>query len=388
MGASIFVVDSSPAVRRMVEEISIREGYEVMGFQDGPKALEAARHSSPSLILADFHLEDMTFSGFCKEISKLDNLSETLVISLVDPSDKLDESKLRALGVRAFLKKPFQREQLLETINGILNDDAEKKSAPKAAKPRTWPPIFTETNDEDDASTPNGSADDAPQDETEKEPTAMSPLPSHTANSSPSVAASTMEGGEALMKGLFNHLLQSVIVQTDRKMTDLLPSAISREVAGQLVNAVRTAVQTEVAKQLTEALAPERLQTAMRDLIQEELRRQSQAHLAGVEPTVRQAVSDLAPAILEQSVEKLLGDLAEGGVKKHLPEALQTHLEMIDQLVKKEVERVAANCARQAADEIVHQMAKDPIQQAVQRIVPEVADAQVRAEITRLTSAG
>jgi CheY-like chemotaxis protein len=388
MGASIFVVDSSPAVRRMVEEISIREGYEVTGFQDGPKALEAARHSSPSLILADFHLENMTFSGFCKEISKLDNLAETLVISLVDPSDKLDESKLRALGVRAFLKKPFQREQLLDTINGILNDAAGKKNAPKAAKPRAWPPSFTETNDEDDASTPNRSADDAPQDETEKEPTAMSPLPSHTANSSPSVAASTMEGGEALMKGLFNHLMQSVIVQADRKMTDLLPSAISREVAGQVGNAVRTAVQTEVGKQLTEALAPDRLQTAMRDLIQEELRRQSQARLADVEPTVRQAVSDLAPAIVEQSMEKLLGDLAEGGVKKHLPEALQTHLEMIDQLVKKEVERVAANCARQAADEIVHQMAKDPIQQAVQRIVPEVADAQVRAEITRLSSAG
>ncbi len=388
MGASIFVVDSSPAVRRMVEEISIREGYEVIGFQDGPKALEAARQISPSLILADFHLENMTFSGFCKEISKLDNLAETLVISLVDPSDKLDESKLRALGVRAFLTKPFQREQLLDTINGILNDVAGKKSAAKPAKPRTWPPIFTETNDEDDESTPKGSVDDAPYDKTEKEPTAMSPSPSHTANPSPSSAASTMTAGDALMKGLFDHLLQSVVLQADRKITDLLPSAISREVAGQVGNAVQTAVRTEVAKQLTEALAPERLQTAMRDLIQEELRRQSQAHLAGVETAVRQAVSDLAPAILEQSVEKQLGDLAEAGVQTHLPEALQTHLDMIDQLVKKEVERVAGNCARQAADEIVHQMAKDQIQQAVQRIVPEVIDTQVRAEIKRLSTAG
>ena len=139
----------------MVEQISIPEGYKVVGFPDGPSALEAARKASPSLILADFHLENMTFSGFCKEIGRLDNLAETLVISLVDPSDKLDESKLRALGVRAFLKKPFQREQLLDTINGILNDAAGKKSAAKPAKTRTWPPIFTETNDEDDESTPN-----------------------------------------------------------------------------------------------------------------------------------------------------------------------------------------------------------------------------------------
>ena len=73
-------------------------------------------------------------------------------------------------------------------------------------------------------------------------------------------------------------------------------------------------------------------------------------------------------------------------MKRHLPEALQAHVAMIDQLVRKEVEVVAANCARQAADDIVHEMAKDPIQQAVQRIVPEMADTQVRAEIKRKLS--
>ena len=53
MASPIFVVDSSPAVRRLVEQISIPEGFEVVGFQDGPAALEAARRSSPSLIIAD-----------------------------------------------------------------------------------------------------------------------------------------------------------------------------------------------------------------------------------------------------------------------------------------------------------------------------------------------
>ena len=84
MPAPIFVVDSSPAVRRMVEQISAPEGFEVVGFHDGPAALEAARRNSPSLIIADYHLDNMTFSGFCKEINKLDHLTETFVISLID----------------------------------------------------------------------------------------------------------------------------------------------------------------------------------------------------------------------------------------------------------------------------------------------------------------
>src|SRR5690349_7796522 len=113
MGSTIFVIDSSPAVRRMVEQLSTPQGYSVVGFPDGPSALEAARKSSPALILADVHLENMTFAGFCKEIGRQDHLAETFIVSIVGDSERLDEGKLRALGVRAFIKKPFQTEQLL-----------------------------------------------------------------------------------------------------------------------------------------------------------------------------------------------------------------------------------------------------------------------------------
>jgi CheY-like chemotaxis protein len=380
MGSTVFVVDSNPDVRRMVEQLSPPDGYTLVGFSDGPSALDAARVSSPALILADIHLEKMTFSGFCNAISRQDHLAETLIVSLVDATDRFDEDKLRSLGVRAVLKKPFQREQLLSTINGILRAPVEKPSSVKPTKTRTWPPVSTGTGDGDDESPDDASPD------MEKEHTPMSPAPTHAAAKATSSPTSSGSSGEALMKGLFDHLLHSVTEQADRKISELLPSAMAKEVAGQVGLAVGRAVQSEVAKQLTEALAPERLQAAMRELIQEELTRQAQTQLAGVETAVRQAVTELAPALLEQSAPKNLGDLTEAGVKQHLPEALKAHLGMIDQLVKKEVAQVAANCAREAADEIVHELAKDPIQQAVQRIVPDVAETQIRAEIKRLSS--
>ncbi|HAN91073.1 MAG: response regulator [Nitrospira sp.] len=386
MGSTIFVIDSSPAVHRMVEQISAPEGHKVMGFSDGPSALDAARKLSPALVIADYHLDKITFSGLCKEIGRQDSLAETLIVSMVDGSDRLDESKLRSLGVRAFLKKPLQREQLLDTIKGILNGAAGDPRGGKSAKTRTWPPVSTGTDDEDDESPNDASIDDAPHHEMEKEHSPMSPSLSPTAAPAASAPASNGPSGDALMKGLFDHLLHSVTVQADRKIGELLPPAMAKEVAGQVSLAVGKAVQTEVAKQLADALAPERLQPVMRELILEELKRQAQTQLAGVEATVRRTVTELAPTLVEQSTEKRLGDLTDTGVKKHLPEALKSHLETIDQLVKKEVEQVAANCARQAADEIVHEMAKDPIQQAVQRIVPDVAETQIRVEIKRLSS--
>jgi len=54
--STIFVIDSSPAVRRLVEQISKPEGCDVVGFQDGAAALKAAGRMSPKLIIAEYHL--------------------------------------------------------------------------------------------------------------------------------------------------------------------------------------------------------------------------------------------------------------------------------------------------------------------------------------------
>ncbi len=384
MGSTIFVIDSSPAVHRMVEQLSMPDGHTVRGFHDGPSALEAARAQSPALIIADYHLEKITFSGFCKEIGRQDNLAETLIISMVDAADRLDESKLRSLGVRAFLKKPFQREQLLETINTILTGTAGRPTA-KPAKARTWPPVSTGTDDEDEQELPQDTAaDEPPRHEREKEQATMPP--SSTQPVSGSTPSSSRSKGEELLKDLVDHLLHSTTVQADKTITTLLPGAIAKEVDGQLGTALSKAVQAEVHKQVADAIAPERLQTSLRAMIQEELKRQTEAQLASVEATTRQAVTDIAPALVEQAAGTRLGELTDSGIQKHLPHALQAHLDMITQLVKKEVEHMAANCARQAAEEIVREMAKDPILQAVQRIVPDVAETQIRAEITRLSS--
>ena len=124
---------------RMVEQISAPEGFEVVGFQDGPAALEAARRNSPALIIADYHLDNMTFSGFCKEINKLDNLSETFLVSLINPADRPDENHLRTLGVKAFLNKPFHSDELLDVIKS-LREHRDGVSNGKGLKRRVWPP--------------------------------------------------------------------------------------------------------------------------------------------------------------------------------------------------------------------------------------------------------
>lgn len=373
MPSSIFIVDSSPAVRRMVEQISTPEGFEVVGFQDGPAALEAARRVSPALIIADYHLDNMTFSGFCKEVNKLDHLTETYVISLINPADRPDENHLRTLGVKAFLKKPFQTDDLLEIIKSLQH----KQQGPaegKGLKRRVWPPVTTATDSDDD--------EDA-MDHTDHSDEQEDPVMDHhigASGSAPAARPSTAEPEDA-MKGLFGQLLQSMTERTEKRLGELLPSAIEQKIAIH----VRPIVKKELEGQLGEILSHEQLAEIIQPLLARELPALIKKEMTASEPIIRQAVSDVAGALIKECLDQAVREQAEAEVCKLLPDVVREHLGAIDLVVKDEIRQATLKQAPLLADDIVRATAEQTVEQAVQRIVPELAEQHIKAELKRLT---
>ena len=374
MPSSIFIVDSSPAVRRMVEQISTPEGFDVVGFQDGPAALEAARRISPALIIADYHLDNITFSGFCKEVNKLDNLSETYLISLVNPADRPDESLLRTLGVKAFLNKPFQSEDLLDVIKTLQQKEQPQKNGNRL-KRRVWPPDSTSTDtDDDDAVMDQLNVTDEQEDLTMDQP---------PASTTATKAASAVPGPEEAMKGLFGQLLESMTERTEKRIADLLPQAIEKELTAR----IHSTVKHELDGQLGEILSQEQLTTIVHPLLVQELPSLIRQEMAANESLIRQAVSDIANPAIKDVIDQSVRELAESSVRKQLPEVVREHLGSIDLLVKEEIRQATLKHAPLIADDIVRATAEQTVEQAVQRIVPELAEQHIKAEITRLTTA-
>jgi DNA-binding response OmpR family regulator len=373
MSSSIFVVDSSPAVRRMVEQISAPEGFEVIGFQDGPAALEAARRNSPALIIADYHLDNMTFSGFCKEINKLDNLSETFLVSLINPADCPDENHLRTLGVKAFLNKPFHSDELLDVIKSV-REHREEASNGKGLKRRVWPPSSTATDSEmDDEAMEQLDASLDQEDQAMDQP--------RSAPLTPPTSRPSTGGPEDAMKGLFDQLLQSMTERTEKKLADHLPQVIEAKLA----SLVRPIVQKEVQSKLGDILSKESLAAIIQPILSQELPALLRKELAAQETTIRQTVSDLAGAAIKESLDKVVRELAEAGVRKQLPEVVREHLGAIDLVVKDEIRQATLKQASLLADDIVRATAEQTVEQAVQRVVPELAEQHVKAELKRLT---
>lgn len=351
MPSPIFVVDSSPAVRRMVEQISTPEGFEVVGFQDGPAALDAARRYTPSLIIADYHLDSMTFSGFCKEINKLDNLTETLLISLINPADHPDENHLRTLGVKAFLKKPFQSDELLEVLKSLEKTSA-RSSNEKDLKRRIWPPTSTSTDtdsEESDALVVNSTVHE----EVHRQP---SPAPI-----TPTVSPS---GPEDTIKNLFDQLLQSMTKRSEERLADLLPQIIDAK----LGTHVQPIVTKELQEQLGSILSQEYLTSIIQPLIAHALPSLIKNELADCQPLIQQAVADLAKPLIGESVDQLVRE----------------QVGTIDQMIKDEVQQAVSKQAPILAENLVRATATERVEQAVLRIVPDVAEQQIKAELKRL----
>jgi len=376
VASTIFVVDSSPAVRRLVEQISKPEGCEVVGFQDGPTALEAARKMSPNLIIADYHLENMTFSGFCKEVHKLDNLSETYIVSLTSPSDRVDETHLRSLGVKAFLNKPFQSEDLIDVITDLEAQQATRTNGTKK-KSRSWPPVSSATDSDDDAFD-----DDSLTEEEEEQAIAPHPQPKDSPVTTTTAAKASAAEPEEAMKGLFGQLLQSMSDRTEKKITDLLPRMVGKDLATLVAKGVETEVRTHMGASLSE----ERLTQVLEPLLMTALPKVLSREMSLLEPIIRQSIFECASPLIKERIDQFVREEINA-VRTTLSDMVQEQLGSLEGLVKEEIQQAAAKQTSGMTEALVQATAREQVEKAVLRLVPDLAEEHIKAEITRLTQA-
>jgi hypothetical protein len=308
----------------------------------------------------------------------------------VEPSDRLDEQHLRSLGVRAFLKKPLQSDDLLNTIKGLKNGFFQGSEPAPALKKRAWPPDSTATDLDHPGQVSAGIDEDlsSEPDTPVKEQPPMTPTTTSTQNAAVEIARTTPHavssgtaGGDAL-RALLDYLLQSVVREAEDKIAELVPVIVAKELTIHLAKAVREEVQG----QLASALSDERIETAMHRIIMAELPKHTATQLIAAETTVKQHVAEIAPALVEQTGEKLMRQLVDPGLEKYVPPAVRAHLGAVDSVIKNEVREAVAGCARQTTEEIVREIARERIHEAVQQLVPDIAEAQVKEEIRRLTA--
>ena len=336
---------------------------------------------SPALIITDYHLDNMTFSGFCKEVHKLDTLSDTYIIALTGATDKFDESHLKSLGVKAFLKKPFQSEHLLDVIKDLDRSGAAKNGGKKK---RSWPPTSSATDSDEDLVDDASAQDEelavnipytlhteAPPQIMKEPPVTAQPVTAEpmTARASASTAphSSAAEPEEA-MKGLVGQLLQSMSGKTEQKIAEMLPHIVSTK----LEASVARAVESEVHLQLGTAISQERLAEVVEPLLMKALPKVLTTELAVLESIIRQSMAEIATPLIKEHIERMVGEQAET-VKQSLPEAIREHLRTMEQDIRDHLKEAAGEQTERAAADVIRAVAEEQIQTTVQSAMDALA---------------
>ncbi len=123
----ILLIEDAPTLQIATRSLLEGEGFQVDVAGNGLDGLALASQWQPDLVLLDLGLPDIDGTAVCERIRAT---SETFIIMLTGRSD--DESRLGGLeiGADAYLTKPFDKRELLLTIEILL-----RRASPQGGLP-------------------------------------------------------------------------------------------------------------------------------------------------------------------------------------------------------------------------------------------------------------
>ena len=122
---TILIVEDDEAVRQAIAEVVQLYGWQVLEASNGIHALRIFENQLPDIVLADVIMAG--FDGFqlAAGIKSISPKATVIMMTAFGTSEL--RQKAQAAGVSAFLRKPFETEELLVALRCSLGSSASEK---------------------------------------------------------------------------------------------------------------------------------------------------------------------------------------------------------------------------------------------------------------------
>lgn len=117
---NVLIVEDDADMRRLVDLCLQADGHETVFAVDGASAIGVARSANPDLIVLDIGLPAGDGFTVMDRLNKMPMLSRVPVIVLSGRDAARDESQALAAGAKAFLAKPFNRDEFVAVVREVL----------------------------------------------------------------------------------------------------------------------------------------------------------------------------------------------------------------------------------------------------------------------------
>jgi len=118
----VLVVEDSRADQTMIVSILEKLGHEAHLAESAEKALEwLANHQPPDLIMLDIVMPGVNGLELCREVRANPDLKHVPIVFCSSKDQDFDRFWALRQGGNAYLTKPFEPEDLIQTIGEYLN---------------------------------------------------------------------------------------------------------------------------------------------------------------------------------------------------------------------------------------------------------------------------
>ena len=122
----VLIADDEPHIRLLIEQTIEEledEGVELLLAVNGQEALDTARAERPDLILLDVMMPKLNGFEVCEQLRLEPELAAIHVILLTAKGQEYDRRRGEEAGANRYVTKPFNPDELLSTVRGILGLD-------------------------------------------------------------------------------------------------------------------------------------------------------------------------------------------------------------------------------------------------------------------------
>ncbi len=117
----VMVVDDSITIRKVTERILLRHNMKVITAKDGVDAVAKLQDNMPDVMLLDIEMPRMDGYEVATHVRNDERLKNLPIIMITSRTGSKHREKAMEIGVNQYLGKPYQEDELMQTINELID---------------------------------------------------------------------------------------------------------------------------------------------------------------------------------------------------------------------------------------------------------------------------
>ncbi|AQS10024.1 chemotaxis protein CheY [Clostridium saccharobutylicum] len=117
----ILIVDDSPMIHALIKRALENDGFTICGSgKNGNDGVEKYKELSPDIVTMDITMPVMDGLEASKEIMSINPKAKIVMLSAMGDEEIIETAN--QIGINYIIKKPFNKEELLDVLKKVLED--------------------------------------------------------------------------------------------------------------------------------------------------------------------------------------------------------------------------------------------------------------------------